>query len=158
MEIQPPAKIVPLKPPDAQAVKARLLQNLPHILRALLPAGILRGQKFMVGNVKGDAGDSLIVELGGTKAGLWHDFATGAGGDVLDLWAAIKGFDRQSQFPALLQDVQNQLGAGFQEKIPARPSPAPSTDCPRPGTSRRGRRWRNPGPRPGAGCPSSPAG
>lgn len=124
MESQPPAKIVPLKPPDAQAVKSRLLQNLPQVLRALLPAGVIRGQKFMVGNIKGDAGDSLIVELGGAKAGLWHDFATGAGGDVLDLWAAIKGFDRQSQFPALLQDIQNQLGAGFQEKPTARPSPA----------------------------------
>lgn len=130
MESQPPAKIVPLKPPDAQAVKSCLLQNLPHVLRALLPAGIVRGQKFMVGNIKGDAGDSLIVELNGTKAGLWHDFATGAGGDVLDLWAAIKGFDRQSQFPALLQDIQNQLGAGFQERSPVRPSPAPKLGKP----------------------------
>lgn len=130
MESQPPAKIVPLKPPDAQAVKDRLLQNLPHTLRALLPAGIVRGQKFMVGNIKGDAGDSLIVELSGSKAGLWHDFATGAGGDVLDLWAAIKGFDRQSQFPALLQDIQNQLGAGFQERSPVRPSPAPKLGKP----------------------------
>jgi hypothetical protein len=51
MESQPPAKIVPLKPPDAQAVKSRLLQNLPQVLRALLPAGIVRGQKFMVGNI-----------------------------------------------------------------------------------------------------------
>lgn len=130
MESQPPAKIVPLKPPDAQAVKSRLLQSLPHVLRALLPAGIVRGQKFMVGNIAGDQGDSLIVELGGAKAGLWHDFATGAGGDVLDLWAAIKGFDRQSQFPALLQDIQNQLGAGFQEKPPARPSLAPKLGKP----------------------------
>ncbi len=130
MESQPPAKIVPLKPPDVQAVKSRLLQNLPYVLRALLPAGVVRGQKFMVGNVAGDAGDSLIVELSGTKAGLWHDFATGAGGDVLDLWAAIKGFDRQSQFPVLLQDIQNQLGAGFQEKSPARQSPAPKLGKP----------------------------
>ncbi|MBL8641914.1 MAG: AAA family ATPase [Alphaproteobacteria bacterium] len=130
MESQPPAKIVPLKPPDAQEVKSRLLQNLPYVLRALLPAGVVRGQKFMVGNVAGDAGDSLIVELSGSKAGLWHDFATGAGGDVLDLWAAIKGFDRQSQFPALLQDIQNQLGAGFQERSPVRPSPAPKLGKP----------------------------
>lgn len=130
MESQPPAKIVPLKPPDVQTVKSRLLVNLPQVLRALLPAGIVRGHKFMVGNIKGDAGDSLIVELSGSKAGLWHDFATGAGGDVLDLWAAIKGFDRQSQFPALLQDIQNHLGAGFQERSPARPSPAPKLGKP----------------------------
>jgi putative DNA primase/helicase len=124
MESQPPAKIVPLKPPDAQAVKSRLLQSLPHVLRALLPAGIVRGQKFMVGNIKGDAGDSLIVELGGAKAGLWHDFATGAGGDILDLWAEVKGLDRKSQFADLLRDIQASLGV---MPSPARAQPPART-------------------------------
>lgn len=124
MERSPPSKIVPLKPPDAQAVKARLLQNLPSVLRHLLPAGTMRAGKFMVGNVAGDQGDSLVVELNGTEAGLWHDFATGAGGDVLDLWAAIKGFDRHTQFLALLQDIQSQLRVGIQPHTPPRQSPS----------------------------------
>lgn len=76
-----------MKPPDAREVKARLLQNLPHVLRQLLPDGVVRGGKFIVGNVRGEPGRSLEIELHSNKAGLWHDFATGAGGDVLDLWA-----------------------------------------------------------------------
>lgn len=108
---QPP-KIIPLKPPSAADLRPRLLNALPTVLRHLLPAGVVRGWKFMVGDIGGNKGDSLVVEMQGDKAGLWHDFATGAGGDVLDLWAAVKGYDRQTQFPALLQDVQAYLGAG----------------------------------------------
>lgn len=121
MERSPPSKIVPLKPPDAQAVKARLLQNLPSVLRHLLPAGTMRAGKFMVGNVAGDAGDSLVVELNGTKAGLWHDFATSAGGDVLDLWAVVRGFDRATSFPQLLNDIQEQQGLVDRAPPPAKP-------------------------------------
>lgn len=119
-----PSKVVPLKPPTASELRSRLLGALPSILHYLLPAGVLRGGKFMVGNVQGDKGDSLVVEMNGAKAGLWHDFATGAGGDIIDLWAVIKGFDRQTQFPALLQDIQTHLGAG----IDARPYKPPAHD------------------------------
>jgi hypothetical protein len=75
----------------------------------------------MVGNVAGDAGDSLVVELNGTKAGLWHDFATGAGGDVLDLWAVVRGFDRTTSFPQLLNDIQEQQGLVDRAPPPAKP-------------------------------------
>lgn len=78
----------------------------------------------MVGNVQGDKGDSLVVEMNGEKAGLWHDFATGVGGDIIDLWATTKGFDRQTQFPVLLQDIQTHLGAG----IDTRPYKPPSSE------------------------------
>jgi twinkle protein len=30
--------------------------------------------------------ESLKVHLTGDKAGIWQDFATGEGGDLLDLW------------------------------------------------------------------------
>ena len=123
-DIATPSKVVPLKPPSASELRTRLLAALPAILHYLLPAGVLRGGKFMVGNVQGDKGDSLVVEMNGTKAGLWHDFATGAGGDILDLWAVVKGFDRQTQFPALLQDIQTHLGAG----IDTRPYKPPSSE------------------------------
>lgn len=123
-DIITPSKVVPLKPPTASELRSRLLGALPSILHYLLPAGVLRGGKFMVGNVQGDKGDSLVVEMNGAKAGLWHDFATGAGGDIIDLWAVIKGFDRQTQFPTLLQDIQTHLGAG----IDARPYKPPAHD------------------------------
>lgn len=111
MDRSPQPNVIPIKPPDAREVKARLLQNLPHVLRQLLPDGVVRGGKFIVGNVRGEPGRSLEIELHGNKAGLWHDFATGAGGDVLDLWAEVKGLDRKSQFADLLRDVQASFGA-----------------------------------------------
>jgi putative DNA primase/helicase len=74
------------------------LAALPSILHYLLPAGVLRGGKFMVGNVQGDKGDSLVVEMNGAKAGLWHDFATGAGGDIIDLWAVSKDLTARRNF------------------------------------------------------------
>ena len=49
-----PSKVVPLKPPTASELRSRLLGALPSILHYLLPAGVLRGGKFMVGNVQGD--------------------------------------------------------------------------------------------------------
>ncbi|MGD9650024.1 MAG: AAA family ATPase [Dongiaceae bacterium] len=120
-----PPKIIPLKPLSASELRPRVLNALPDILRYLLPAGIIRGRKFMVGDIGGNKGDSLVVELHGEKAGLWHDFATGAGGDVFDLWGAVKGLDRQSQFPALLQDIQSHLGAGLPPAPRASPRSAP---------------------------------
>ena len=120
-----PSKVVPLKPPTASELRSRLLSALPSILHYLLPAGVLRGGKFMVGNAQGDKGDSLVVEINGAKAGLWHDFATGAGGDIIDLWAVVKGFDRQTQFPALLQDIQTHLGSGIDTRPYKSPLPEP---------------------------------
>ncbi len=51
----------------------------------LLPAGRQVGSQWIVGNVFGDAGDSLYVELTGPKQGLWYDHAAGNGGDLLEL-------------------------------------------------------------------------
>jgi hypothetical protein len=48
-------------------------------------------QQFVVGNLQGDPGDSLIIELVGPKRGLWIDFDTGESGDVLALWACGRG-------------------------------------------------------------------
>src|SRR5210317_2085277 len=85
--------VIALKPPDAKDIKQRLIQSLPSTLHALLPNGVLRAGKFIVGDISGGKGESLVVEMNGSKAGLWHDFATGDGGDILDLWAGVKGFD-----------------------------------------------------------------
>lgn len=51
----------------------------------LLPAGRQVGSQWIVGNVFGDPGDSMYVELSGPKQGLWYDHAAGNGGDLLEL-------------------------------------------------------------------------
>ena len=90
-------------------IRARLLDQLELALAYLLPQGKRRGAQFVVGNVQGDAGDSLVVDLEGDKRGLWLDFATGESGDALALWAAVRGFILPHQFDALLEDIGHWL-------------------------------------------------
>lgn len=90
-------------------IRARLLDQLESALAYLLPRGKRRGAQFVVGNVQGDAGDSLVVDLDGAKRGLWLDFATGESGDALALWAAVCGFILPQQFDALLEDIGHWL-------------------------------------------------
>lgn len=59
--------------------------RVAELCAQLLPAGRQVGPQWIVGNVFGDAGDSLYVELQGPKQGLWYDHAAGNGGDLLEL-------------------------------------------------------------------------
>ncbi len=97
---------------DIYAIRNRLLCQLHSALIHLLPNGKVRNSQFYVGNIKGDYGESLKVELEGQKAGLWQDFATGEGGDIFDLWAKVKGLDVKREFPALIEEIEVWLGSG----------------------------------------------
>lgn len=59
----------------------------PH----LLPNGKKDGHEWVAGNVNGDKGNSLKINLSGKKK--WADFAEGDGGDMLDLWMACRGIN-----------------------------------------------------------------
>jgi putative DNA primase/helicase len=65
---------------------------------------------FEIGDINGAKGDSLKVELNSGKAGMWHDFATGEGGDIFDLWAACNGLNTKIQFPEVVSSAQSWLG------------------------------------------------
>ena len=95
---------------STQGVKERLLRNLRGALAYLLPNGVIKGGKFVVGDVHGSRGDSLTVELAGSKAGLWHDFATSEGGDIIGLWAAVTGRVSSEAFPDVMDDIRRWLG------------------------------------------------
>jgi putative DNA primase/helicase len=95
---------------STEEVRNRLLGQLEDVLRHLLPNGKRRYQQYHVGNVQGDSGDSLKVELQAPRAGMWKDFATGESGDIFDLWANVKGMDAKNDFPKLIEDIQNWLG------------------------------------------------
>jgi hypothetical protein len=70
-----------------------LAKRIESLVRELLPNGIREGHEWRVGNLHGDRGFSLAVHLGGSKAGVWCDFATGERGDALDLVKAVLGVD-----------------------------------------------------------------
>ncbi|WP_341823088.1 AAA family ATPase [Wolbachia endosymbiont (group A) of Clivina fossor] len=90
--------------------KAELLLNIRSCLFYLLPRGIFRGDKFYVGDVHGNKGKSLVVELSGSRAGLWNDFATGEGGDIIDLWAAVHRKNARTEFPEVIASISEWLG------------------------------------------------
>ena len=91
-------------------IKMRLLGNLRGVLSYLLPGGVFRRNKFYVGDIQGNPGESLVVDLEGDKAGMWHDFATAEGGDVIDLWAAVSNRDARYDFPELIKTISDWLG------------------------------------------------
>ncbi|CAK02254.1 phage-related protein [Bartonella tribocorum CIP 105476] len=72
-------------------IKQKLIAQADRIAEMLLPQGHKRGNHWIVGNTRGEAGQSLSICLSGSKAGLWYDFAEGIGGDILDLWCEVKG-------------------------------------------------------------------
>ena len=94
---------------DKDEIRVRLLDQLESVLLYLFPRGKRRGSQFYIGNLQGEPGDSLVVELEGPKRGVWIDFATGESGDVLALWASTRGYCLPSDFSELLEDAGDWL-------------------------------------------------
>ena len=102
---------------DKEDLKKQLLDNLESHLFTLFPAGTSTKKEFKIGNVHGDAGDSLSVDLAGSKRGLWHDFATGEGGDILSLFAAAKGLDINHHFQEVISALRSHLGHAHDDAL-----------------------------------------
>ncbi|MBK7898539.1 MAG: AAA family ATPase [Betaproteobacteria bacterium] len=94
---------------DKDEIRFRLLDQLESVLIYLFPRGKRRGSQFYIGNLQGEPGDSLVVELEGPKRGVWIDFATGESGDVLALWASTRGYCLPNDFSELLEDAGDWL-------------------------------------------------
>jgi twinkle protein len=76
---------------NAHELSQRLAHEAATVAAYLLPGGKKHGSEWKVGSASGEPGQSLSIRLSGAKAGVWKDFATGDGGDLLDLWATCKG-------------------------------------------------------------------
>lgn len=76
---------------DILDIKRRLAERAQSVAEHLLPNGRKDGHEWRAGSVGGEPGQSLGVHLTGQKAGVWTDFAGGKGGDLLDLWSAVRG-------------------------------------------------------------------
>jgi len=109
---------------DTEALRGGLLDRLEAVLCYLLPQGRVRGHQFLVGDIDGHPGKSLVVELAGERSGLWKDFATDEGGDLIDLWARCRGLSARHDFPRLAEEIRQWLGfAPPAERSAARPVP-----------------------------------
>lgn len=94
----------------AEDVKKRILDRLTDFLGYLYPNGKMKGQKFVLGNVAGDKGKSLEVELIGERAGLWHDFQSSEGGDLVTLVARSQGLDDKRDYQTIVRFMADWLG------------------------------------------------
>lgn len=103
---------------QAKEISKRLSSHAEDVVRHLLPAGKLKSNEWKVGNTAGDSGDSMTVTLHGEKAGLWHDFATGEGGDLLDLWSAQRRISLSDAF----KEAKQWLGVSDPAFTPERAS------------------------------------
>ena len=90
----------------AAELAQRLSEDAESICRLLLPNGKRQGQEWCIGSIQGEAGNSLKVHLSGSKAGVWRDFAADHGGDLLDLWAAVRGIS----IGDAIRDAKSRLG------------------------------------------------
>ncbi|MGE6498633.1 toprim domain-containing protein [Cupriavidus metallidurans] len=75
---------------NAQELSRQMADRASDIAEYLLPKGKRAGQEWKAGSVDGEAGKSLSVRIAGAKRGVWKDFSSGEGGDLLDLWAACR--------------------------------------------------------------------
>jgi hypothetical protein len=95
-----------------------IIRNSTETLcQTLSPLGRRQYGEWRVGNTAGERGDSLSIRLTGDKAGLWHDWATGEGGDFIDLLRAKFGFG----FKEAVDWIERTLGIDLQ-------SPEPETE------------------------------
>jgi len=78
---------------SAKDIVRLLEQDIDRTVRYLLPNGKRQGNEWCVGSINGELGNSLKVCLSGNKLGVWSDFATGAKGDLLNLWCACRNLE-----------------------------------------------------------------
>jgi hypothetical protein len=86
-------------PSHAADLARRLARNAEAVCRHYLSNGHREGRYWLVGDVANTRGRSLFVRLSGPDhgkgaAGKWTDAATGEHGDLLDLIALSRRFDR----------------------------------------------------------------
>lgn len=111
----------------ASEIARRLAGQAESVCRMLLPGGKTTGNEYECGSVGGGPGKSLRVHLSGNKAGVWKDFSSdGPGGDLLDLWRAVRGV----AMPVAIAQAMDYLG--IERKAPPRTFSVPKVGEPRP--------------------------
>ena len=70
-------------------ISDKLWDQVDKVCKYLLPNGKKEANEWCVGSTVGECGKSLKVNLAGKR--VWTDFASGEGGDLLDLWVTVKG-------------------------------------------------------------------
>lgn len=93
---------------DADTIRQRLNADVAGFVQWLFSGrAIIDKREARIGDKYGNAGMSLRIALAGSDAGLWHDFATREGGDLIGLYQAYMGYDRKN-FQLALKEIANE--------------------------------------------------
>ncbi len=94
---------------DWEGVGRAALSACPGLLHRWFPAGRINGREFVVGNLRGEKGDSLSINI---DTGRWADFAGDArGGDLISLYAAMHRLGQGEAIRAIAEDMALPLDA-----------------------------------------------
>jgi putative DNA primase/helicase len=103
---------------DFPSLSSELLARSEALCHEWFPAGKKRGREYVVGDLQGNAGESLSINL---KTGVWSDFASGeGGGDLISLYAAMNGIEQGEAYKQL---TNGHAPAAL--SLPARPVKTP---------------------------------
>src|ERR1700739_3105559 len=96
-------------------VKLDLLRDLvrsraEELCGHFFPHGKKVGNEWKIGDILGAPGDSLGIQLTGQKAGLYHDRATGEGGDFIKLLRE----NRNIPFTQAVAEIERAFGMSLQ--------------------------------------------
>jgi hypothetical protein len=94
--------------PEPGEISNQLAGRAESVINFLLPNAKKRGREMHVGSTSGEPGASLKITITGRGAGLWKDFASDEGGDLLHLWQAV----RNISFAEALKQARSYLGLG----------------------------------------------
>ncbi|KRR21329.1 hypothetical protein CQ14_06680 [Bradyrhizobium lablabi] len=95
---------------DGKVDKTDIKERLNADVRGFVQ-WLYSGRAFMhrtearIGNILGEAGTSLCIELGGVNAGQWYDHATDEGGDIISLYRGFMGYSGISEFDRSLREI-----------------------------------------------------
>lgn len=105
---------------DADTIRERLHANPAAFVQWLFSGRAIIGKKeARIGDVYGHQGESLSIALTGTDAGLWHDHATGEGGDLIKLYCEYMGYGSRNFQLALKEIAAEYLGDPVEVARPA---------------------------------------
>lgn len=99
---------------DVSELSRKLAEQAESVAKHLLPAGKLEGGEWLVGSVNGEQGRSCKIRVQGTKRGVWADFASNQGGDLIDLWRESRGLSMAQT----INEVKEWLGVFEPSSIP----------------------------------------
>lgn len=103
------SQVLPL--PSIADLAAMLADRAAEVAERLLPNGKRVSSEWVCGSVHGEEGTSLSVRISGDKAGVWKDFASGEGGDLVELWTLTRGIEKGEALKEIRQFLNLRPGA-----------------------------------------------